>query len=75
MAADAFFAALCSAFADGSTECSDDEPTPPTPSAEAMCPWPRPMSHHKANAVLHPITGAALSYCQQREGPDGRDWV
>lgn len=30
---------------------------------------------HSAHAVLDPVTGAALSYRQLREGPDGADWI
>jgi hypothetical protein len=70
-AAGAHFAALCSAFGSHSTTSS---PVPGAPQClvPIECHDPPP---HSANAVLDPNTGAALSYRQLREGPDGADWL
>ena len=74
--ADAHFVALCAAFADDSDDCptataheSRPETSRPPPLATTSTP------SHSAHAVLDPVSGAALSYRQLREGPDGPEWL
>ena len=67
IAADNHFLALCSAFA-------DDTPTEDPEDTDDAIP-PCTLPQHSAHAVLDPISGAALSYRQLREGPDGPEWI
>ena len=63
-------AALCTAlFAKDS-----DKESPDSANAHCLLP-PACTQQHSTLAVLNPVPGTALSYCQLRDSPDGPEWL